>query len=73
MKKFITILAILGIIFSVAISASAEKPIEVTVGGEYLYTDVDPIIVEGRTLSVPYLKLSVRRLTMLKQKERLSL
>jgi len=50
MKKLTTILAALFTILLVSTTAFAAKPITVIVGGAEVYADVDPIIVDGRTM-----------------------
>ena len=50
MKKFISVIISLCILFSVSLSAYAEKPISIKLGGNELKTDVAPILVENRTM-----------------------
>ena len=51
MKKILCTILIATIVMSVmSVSAFAEIPIRIVVGGEKLVTDVNPVIVNGRTL-----------------------
>jgi len=50
MKKVFATLITLTLIFSMVMTTCAMPPIKVVVGGEKLETDVEPIIVNGRTM-----------------------
>lgn len=50
MKKIFAVFIALSIIFSMAITSFAAVPIKVVVGGEKLENDVEPVIVNGRTM-----------------------
>lgn len=51
MKKILCTMLIVTILMSLmCVSAFAEKPISIVVGGEKLATDVAPVIINGRTL-----------------------
>ena len=49
-KQFLSLMLALIIVFSMAGIASAAQEIQIMVGGETLYPDVPPTIINGRVM-----------------------
>lgn len=50
MKRFLTLILAVCILLSLSLTAFAERPISVIVGGEILYSDVSPMLINDRTM-----------------------
>ena len=49
-KRVLSVMLALGVVLSLAVPAHAVPPITITVGGKVLETDVDPIIVDRKSV-----------------------
>jgi len=49
-KKYLSLLLVLALLISLALTASAQEPVKVTIDGQFITVDVPPTIIDGRTL-----------------------